>query len=94
MVCLGVTYLAKEGKEEEMASIFRQLVGPSRAEPGCKMYVVHRLRAVPRKFFLYEQYVDDAALETHRCSPHFQKYANVAFELSESRERDLLDPLE
>ena len=94
MVCLTVTYIAIAGREEEMEGIFRQLIGPSRAEPGCKMYLVHRSRGIPSKFFLYEQYVDDAALDAHRNSAHFLKYAEMAFAISESRERDVLDPLE
>jgi quinol monooxygenase YgiN len=66
----------------------------SRGEPGCLMFIVHRHRTDPRRFFIYEQYRDDAALEAHRASPHFQKY--VVGELSKHGARvegELYKPL-
>jgi (4S)-4-hydroxy-5-phosphonooxypentane-2,3-dione isomerase len=39
------------------------------------MYIVHRQKDQPARFFIYEQYKDDAALQAHRDSPHFQEYA-------------------
>jgi quinol monooxygenase YgiN len=39
------------------------------------MYHVHRHRTESRRFFIYEQYKDDAALEAHRAAPHFLQYA-------------------
>ena len=75
MVVLAVTWKANPGKEAEVAAIFRKLEEASRTEPGCLMYVVHQHRAEPGRFFIYEQYADDDALEAHRQSPHFQEYA-------------------
>ena len=39
------------------------------------MYQVHRHKTEPRRFFIYEQYKDDASLESHRTTPHFLQYA-------------------
>jgi autoinducer 2-degrading protein len=39
------------------------------------MYQVHRHKTEPRRFFIYEQYKDDAALEAHRTAPHFLQFA-------------------
>jgi len=39
------------------------------------MFQVHRHKTEPRRFFIYEQYKDDAALEAHRATPHFLQYA-------------------
>ncbi|HXZ32393.1 MAG TPA: putative quinol monooxygenase [Terriglobales bacterium] len=75
MVVLAVTWMAKQGREAEVASIFRKLTEESRKEPGCLMYLVHRHKTETRRFFVYEQYKDDAALEAHRSSPHFLQYA-------------------
>lgn len=75
MIVLAVTWMAKEGQSDEVSSIFRTLEAESRKEPGCLMYIVHLHRTDPRRFFVYEQYADDAALEAHRGSSHFQKYA-------------------
>lgn len=75
MVVLAVTWMAKTGKETDLADIFSRLTAESRKEPGCAMYQVHRHRTEPRRFFIYEQYKDDAALEAHRTAPHFLQYA-------------------
>lgn len=75
MVVLAVTWRAKIGHEAEVANLFSKLTEQSRKEPGCVLYQVHRHRTEPRRFFIYEQYRDDAALEAHRTSPHFLQYA-------------------
>jgi quinol monooxygenase YgiN len=75
MVVLAVTWMAKTGREAEAAAILEKLTGESRKEPGCVMYQVHKHKTDPRRFFIYEQYKDDAALEAHRTTPHFLQMA-------------------
>lgn len=75
MIVLAVTWVAKETHEKDVADVFRQLESESRKEPGCLMYIVHRLQTDSRHFFVYEQYRDDAAMQQHRNSAHFQKLA-------------------
>ena len=41
-------------------------------EPGCRHFDVCRDSADPTLFFLYELYDDDAAIEAHLRSPHYQ----------------------
>lgn len=74
MVVLAVTWMAKTGKENEVAGYFVKLAEASRQEPGCLMFQAHRHKTEPRRFFIYEQYKDDAALEAHRATPHFLQY--------------------
>jgi quinol monooxygenase YgiN len=94
MVVLAVTWKANPGKEAEVANIFRKLEAASRTEPGCLMYVVHQHRTEPGRFFIYEQYLDDDALETHRKSDHFQDYAVRALSgIGERLQGDLYTPL-
>jgi len=94
MVVLAVTWVANPGKEAEVANIFGKLEEASRQEPGCLMYVVHRHRANPRVFFIYEQYHNDAALEAHRQSPHFQQYVITALkDIGERTQGELYVPL-
>ena len=94
MVVLAVTWVANPGKEAEVAAIFRKLEEASRREPGCLMYVVHQHRTEPGRFFIYEQYVDDHALEAHRKSQHFQEYAVRALSgIGERKQGDLYNPL-
>lgn len=94
MICLVVKMRVRAGEEEKVAKWFRSLEAASRNEPGCLMYNVHRHKDDARVFLVYEQYKDDAALEAHRQSPHFQQYAaEKIYPVVESREADLYRPL-
>jgi len=94
MVVLAVTWMAKAGRETEVTAIFAKLTEESRKEPGCAQYQVHRHKTEPRRFFIYEQYNDDAALEAHRNAPHFQQYARKDLpKIAERIEGHLFEPL-
>ena len=94
MLVLVVTWMAHEGRESEVAEIFTKLQTASRQEPGCLGYTVHRHTSDPRRFFIYEQYRDEAALQAHRDSPHFQEYAVKALRnIGERTQGDLYTPL-
>jgi len=94
MVVLAVTWMAKPAHENDVAELFRKLQVASRQEPGCLMYMVHRHKADALRFFIYEQYRDDAALEAHRQSPHFQTYAiGQLRQIAERKEGELYFPL-
>jgi quinol monooxygenase YgiN len=93
MVVLAVIWVANSGKEAEVGDIFRKLEQASRQESGCLMYIVHLHRSDPRRFFIYEQYVDDRALESHRQSPHFLAAIKALHDIGERREGELYSPL-
>ena len=94
MVVLAVTWMAKVGHEADVAALFEKLTEHSRKEPGCSMYQVHRHKTEPRRFFIYEQYKDDAALEAHRNTPHFLQHARKDLPKAADRtEAHLLEPL-
>ena len=94
MICLAVTFAIQPGREDEAIELFNKLTVATRTEPGCLMYVAHRSLTEPRRFFLYEQYADQAALDAHRATPHFAQYGtNGVFQLIESRAPELYEPL-
>jgi quinol monooxygenase YgiN len=93
MVVLAVTWMAKAGHEDVVAELFRKLEVASRQEPGCMMYIVHRHKTDAQRFFIYEQYRDDAALGTHRNSPHFQEAVKQLRAIAERKEGELYSPL-
>jgi len=94
MVVLAVTWVAKTGKESETAALFTKLTEESRKEPGCLMYQVHRHKTEPRRFFIYEQYKDDGALEAHRTAPHFLQFAKKELpKVADRVEGHLFEPL-
>jgi (4S)-4-hydroxy-5-phosphonooxypentane-2,3-dione isomerase len=94
MICLNVLVTARAGEGRKIAELFPKLQAESRKEPGCLFYTVHQHMTDPRKFLVYEQYKDEAALEFHRNSPHFQEIAaNTIYKLIDSREAELYRPL-
>jgi (4S)-4-hydroxy-5-phosphonooxypentane-2,3-dione isomerase len=94
VICLNVLITARGGEEHRIAELFAKLQAASRQEPGCLMYVVHQHVSDPRKFLVYEQYEDEAALELHRNSAHFQEIAaNTIYKLIDAREAELYRPL-
>jgi quinol monooxygenase YgiN len=94
MVVLAVTWMAKVGREAEVAAVLSKLTEESRKESGCVMYQVHRHKTEPRRFFIYEQYKDDAALEAHRATPHFLQYARKELtKIADRVEGQLYDPV-
>ena len=64
---------------EQITDMLRALALASRQEPGCVTYVPHWIEDDPSTLVIYEQYRDKAALEFHRASPHFQRYAVGGF---------------
>ena len=68
-----VTWIAKPGEEDAVASCLEQLVEPSRAEDGVLVYIPNRDPEDPTKFFIYEQYVDEAAYTAHTETEHFKR---------------------
>lgn len=94
MVVLAVTWMAKVGHEADVTALFEKLTEQSRKEPGCAMYQVHRHKTEPRRFFIYEQYKDDAALEAHRAAAHFMQHAKKELpRVADRVESHLFEPL-
>jgi quinol monooxygenase YgiN len=60
---------------ETISDILQQLAVASRQEPGCVTYVPHTVEDDPSMVVIYEQYLDRAASEFHRTTPHFKKFA-------------------
>ena len=60
---------------EAVAECLHALTLASRAEPGCVSYTAHFVEDDANTVVIYEQYLDQAALEAHRGSPHFEKLA-------------------
>jgi quinol monooxygenase YgiN len=91
---VAVTWRAKPGHEDRVAEILGTVVRLSRAEPGCLLFQAHRSLDDPLEFFLYEQYVDEAAFKAHGESEHFKRWVlGEAVPLLESRERAFYEPL-
>jgi quinol monooxygenase YgiN len=91
MVGFTVRLTFEEGTRKSIAEILLPLTEASRQEPGCLHYIPHFVEEERATVLIYEQYVDEAALEHHRTSPHFLEYA--AGRLYKLRHTRLLEPL-
>ena len=95
MVVLMVTYVSLPGRETDLAARLREMTGHTRQEPGCRAYIAHQSQKEPRKFVLYEQYVDEAALDAHRTSDYFKRIVQGEYnELLESRSPEFFSIVE
>jgi quinol monooxygenase YgiN len=94
VLVLAVQVTIKAGHEDAVIEAFRKLQEETRREPGCLGYFVQRSRDNRRNYLIYEQYVDEAALETHRNTPHFKQYgAGGFYPFVEARHAEFFDPV-
>ena len=62
---LYAEFTAKPGSESEVGRLIAGLAEDVRREPGNTEFTVYRERDNPRKFFVFEQYIDEASFEAH-----------------------------
>ena len=67
-----VNFTVDPANIEKAKELSLALAKETRQEPGCRQYVFHQCIEEPNRFLIYEVYDDQAALETHRATPHFQ----------------------
>jgi quinol monooxygenase YgiN len=73
-VILNVHLQAAPGREEEVAEQLQKLVAPTRAEPGCVTYILHRDPNDAGKFMFYEEFLNQDALDAHTKTTHLQQW--------------------
>jgi len=62
---LYAEFTAKPGTESEVGQLISGLAEQVRQEPGNTEFTVYRERDNPRKFFVFEQYLDEASFDAH-----------------------------
>ena len=66
MITLIATLKVKAGKMEEVVEVLKEIVPKIKgAEPGCLVYVPHRVRGEDNTIIFYEKYRDEEALKVH-----------------------------
>jgi quinol monooxygenase YgiN len=92
---LTARYLTKEGSDDEVASLLREMIPHARSEPGCVRYDVNRATEDPRRFLLFEVYRDEDAFKAHTETEAFKTYVlGRIVPLLEQREREFFTPVE
>ena len=72
--------VARSGKENQLRELLRGMLAPTRAESGCKLYELYESDSKGR-FYFYETWESQAALDQHAASPHFKHLQQTIGEL-------------
>lgn len=73
-IVLNVHMQAVAGREGDLETQLRSLLEPTRKEPGCLVYELHKDADNAGKFMFYEKFKSQSALDLHIDSPHFKKF--------------------
>ena len=79
MISFTVRMRFDEADHDAVEGMLHKLTVESRKEAGCVNYVSHFVEGDPTTVVIYEQYVDEEALELHGNSQHFKQYAAEGF---------------
>jgi quinol monooxygenase YgiN len=72
-VTLVPFFAIKPGEETAVGRGHLEMVGLTRAEPGCLCYDLYQSADDPSLMFLYENWTDQAALDKHMNTSHFYR---------------------
>ncbi len=72
---------AKPGQEDELGRRLHALMVPTRAEPGCLRFELHRSASHPAVWMAYEQWRSPADLEAHYGMPHLRQFVAGSHEV-------------
>lgn len=83
MIKIVAKNLIKEGMEEEFKKVVRELVEKSSAEEGNIFYSINQSLDNPREFAFIECWRDQAAIDIHNATEHFQRIVPITQTMSE-----------
>ena len=75
---------AKDGCEQQLGAVLSSLIKPTRAEPGCITYDLHRSHDEPGLFIFYENWASRPLWDAHMKSPHLLEFGEKQGALTES----------
>jgi quinol monooxygenase YgiN len=73
LILLAFVHVTEDGVEKFAAASTANAI-ESLKEPGCKAFNVIQQNDDPRKFVLHEIYDDQAALDVHKLTPHYEAW--------------------
>jgi quinol monooxygenase YgiN len=87
-------FVAREGKEKQLRELLRGMLAPTHAESGRKTYDLYESDSKGR-FYFYEIWESQAALDRHATSPHFKRLEQTSGEiLQEPFEVNILEAIQ
>jgi quinol monooxygenase YgiN len=87
-------FVARKGKEKQLRELLRGMLAPTHAESGCKTYDLYE-SDLKGRFYFYELWESQAALDRHAASPHFKRLEQAGREiLQEPFEVNILEAIQ
>ncbi len=84
---VSVNLTAKQGFEAKVAALLEQLVAPTMAERGVRLFLPYQSPVSPELFFIFELYEDEQAWQDHQQTEHFKTIFAVLSPCLAKRER-------
>src|SRR5271163_4116239 len=81
-VLLICRFVARPGTEVQLRALLQGMLAPTHAEPGCRLYELYESGEQGR-FYFYESWESQAALEQHAASPHYKHLELIVRDLLE-----------
>jgi quinol monooxygenase YgiN len=82
VIILVEVQINPEKREEFLAAIKENAISCEADEEGCSRFDILQDKANEDTYYYYEVYRDEAAVQAHRETPHFQKYRDQARDLT------------
>jgi quinol monooxygenase YgiN len=70
-------FVAGKGNADQLRTLLQSMLTPTRAEPGCQLYELYESDSRGR-FYLYESWEGQSALDRHIATPHFRHLQQAA----------------
>jgi len=86
---------ARDGQDGAVAAVLREVIGPTREEPGCLAIEAYRSTRDPLLFYIHSRWIDEVAFETHAARAHTVRFLErvqplIDHKLDVTRARPLL----
>ena len=65
---------ARQGDEKAVEEALREVIAPTREEPGCHSIHVFRSMRDPRLFYIHSRWTDEAAFRKHGVLAHTERF--------------------
>jgi quinol monooxygenase YgiN len=65
---------AKDGLQHAVAAAIREVMRPTRQEPGCLSIYAYSATRDPRLFYVHSHWTDEAAFNQHALLPHTVRF--------------------
>jgi|ERR1051325_617869 quinol monooxygenase YgiN len=90
---VAIEIVANAGEENAVAGALQELVAPTMAEPGVKLFLPYRSPTNPASFFIFELYQDEDGWAAHQRTEHFKAFVETMLPRIAKRQRIPYVPL-